>query len=562
MPTSYDPALVDQYMQQGMERMDAQQAAWNDAVAAEQAAIPWTISSSGAIPASKAFMSSGQSYTPTSDRFVYQPGKELPGGEGSYNTTIPEGWLNATTGKISAKKPDDSQILQDAAIGRPDSAIRTGQLLTDGSGNYFDMGGQYLGQFTPAQVEQYFNKTAAINQQMQDQNAASHGGFMNPLTGIGLVLSAGALGGAFGGLGGMFGGGEPLLGAGGMTGAEMASLPAWEGAGSGLAASTGLSGGANVGSSIWDSIDQAIQNFTSSGGAEPFNGSLGGTLGPGSTVPGGLDYAGQLASGQVTAGPSYNLMDTLTTALGGGGSNLSSLSNLTKLLGGSGATGTAGTSGVQGLLKQLLGGGTGTGTGNGLSSLFGGGNSNDYAGVLSALLGAYGSNNAADKYAATMDKAIAASDPFASQRPQYQTQFANMNNGTMNPLDTPWMQNLTNTTIDNTAQRLSAKYGGDVSSLGVKNAITNQVNAANTPVAMDYLKTIGNAAGMNINPSAGQTTAAAAAGNLNNTNATYGNLGVAANSLINGQQPSLLQQLYGAYNNQNGNNSNSSGVSV
>lgn len=55
-------------------------------------------------------------------------------------------------------------------------------------------------------------------------------------------------------------------------------------------------------------------------------------------------------------------------------------------------------------------------------------------------------------------------------------------------LKSPLMQNLSDVTLDNTARRLTSKYGGDVGSLGVQNEIAKQINAANAPLALDYYK--------------------------------------------------------------------------
>ena len=158
-------------------------------------------------------------------------------------------------------------------------------------------------------------------------------------------------------------------------------------------------------------------------------------------------------------------------------------------------------------------------------------------------------NQGMDKYTEAMKYAIDNSDPFKEQRPQYQSLLSDamagrLNSGNnsnyadvrsaaegnpnmlnMNPVNNPafmntdpranpnymnmdatnnpWladtnpetlmnsplMRNLTETTLDNSARRLTAKYGGEVDSLGVRNEIAKQINAANAPLALDYYKT-------------------------------------------------------------------------
>jgi len=277
------------------------------------------------------------------------------------------------------------------------------------------------------------------------------------------------------------GGAGAGVGAADATSAALASnIGGTSGLGFDLAATT-----AGVGNGV--GMDSMI-----TGGADGVGANLANTVGTGfGSTPapaGGLDFA----SGYGAAGGAG-------AAAGGTGAGGSVWDSIAKTLGINTVGAAAGTNG----LKDIIGG------------------------VIGGVL----KGGAADDYKADMAGAAAAADPFGSQRGLYQTLFNNLNNGSVNLMDAPWMKNLRDTTIDNTAQRLSTKYGGDVSSLGVRNAITNQVNAVNAPLGMDYLKTIGNAAGMNIQPSSGSILANAATGNLNNTNQANGNYGTAANAL-------------------------------
>ena len=309
-----------------------------------------------------------------------------------------------------------------------------------------------------------------------------------------------------------------LAGAGG-AGAGLDSLGAWE---------AGMSGGAPAGAT---------------GGA----GALAGT-----PYAGMAGTAGGLASTVAPSLPTGTLPGSGVTdemlITGQNAANTGTLGTMAEGALGTGATaaGAAGNSSIWDSIAKALGVTTTAVGTTGLKDIIGG------------LVSGYGASNTADKYAEAMKYAADKADPFSSQRGLYQTLFNSMNGvggapATTDPFNTPWMQNLTNTTVDNTAQRLSSKYGGDVSSLGVKNKITQQVNAANTPIAMDYLKTMGNAAGMNIQPNAGQILATGAGNSAGLDTKTWGNYGVAANG--------ALDWLF-KNNNNNSNTTSGSGWSI
>jgi hypothetical protein len=317
------------------------------------------------------------------------------------------------------------------------------------------------------------------------------------------------------------------------------------------------------------------------------------------------------------AGQNLNGFNGVTGGAGGGtnaGGANSILGNLAKLLGGGSAAGglgaAGGATGLAGFLQALTGeSGGGTQGTNGAQG-----------GItpLGALIGAIGNNSASNNYAAAIKQAAAAADPFASQRPAFQGQFQqdvnafpgqiqhaadtadpfgqfrqgnqtlfnDLTSGKTNLNNTPWMQNLTNTAVDQSAQRLSSKYGGDVNSLGVRNTIANNVNAQNAPIAMSYLNTLlsggtntsgnastagnilnqgntslltglGNAAGANINPNSGQILATGAAQNLQNSNQLVGTIGAGANSLLQPNSLNTLTSLFGGNSNGGGSNVNS-----
>lgn len=360
---------------------------------------------------------------------------------------------------------------------------------------------------------------------------------------IGLGLGVGALGNYL--ATGSLGYGAPSLadatggvagGASGGTGLTLGS----SGAGLQLPASMGgTATGAGLSSSLAGTGFNAGLTSLGATGA-----SLASSLAP---VGSGLTPAG-VSAGVPSSSAGGGLFSAGTTpgtvgAAAGAGDFGTGLSTAAGVAGAAGtvANGAASTSIWDDIAKAVGGTATAAGASNSLKDIFGG------------LIGAYGANDTANTYADAMKYAVDKADPFASQRPLYQTLFANMNNGTTNPMETPWMQNLNNTTLDNGLQRLTSKYGGEVNSLGVKNELTKQMQAASTPTMMDYLKTIGNAAGMNIQPNSGAIAAQGATGAVPLNNQIYGNAGVAGNSILD-----MMFRNINSNNISNSNNSNNS----
>lgn len=287
-----------------------------------------------------------------------------------------------------------------------------------------------------------------------------------------------------------------------------------------LTGAAGAGVGAGAGSLGVDGGMFGLPTATSAGGIS------GGTLGTGSGASlastigagGGFDPTAQMMAENMGGSAGYTGAGLDASALATA-ENMGGSAGIAGAGGAASAGGTAATSSVWDQIAKALGISPTSAAATGLKDILGG--------VLGGVL----KGNAGQDFKGDISAAAAAADPFGSQRGFYQTLFHDMNSGAVNPMDVPWMKNLRDTTIDNTAQRLSSKYGGDVSSLGVRNAITQQVNATNAPVANDYLKTIGNAAGMNIQPSSGSVLANAATTNLQNTNQANGNYGTAANAL-------------------------------
>jgi hypothetical protein len=465
------------------------------------------------------------------------------------------------------------------------------------------------------------------------------GPFAAAIGGAGML--SGALGGAAGGMGATAGAFDPVAGTAAGVG-EGATGGA--GMGSGLSSSL-TSMGSNVPTAVggysadapgfWDGLTQSAggevpgaasdaglssaANASSQVGGDAAAGGAG-TTGmelPGmGTVAGGAGLAGaasQFAQSQgATMDSSYQAPSGTPLSNSAPGTNTGSL--LSQLLGPSSTSGgmqrfNTGNSQLDTILNGLAGGQGGqNNSGGGLGALLGTG------------IGAIGMGSANDAYAAAIKQAAAAADPYASQRPAMQQQFADqvknfpgnlqtaastadpfsafrqqnqqlygdLTSGKTNLNDTPWMQNLTNTAVDQSAQRLSSKYGGDVNSLGMRSNIANSVNAQNAPVAMSYLNSLlnagtntssnaasagnilgagntslltatGNAAGANINPQSGQILGQGALQQYNNSNSLAGTLGSGFNNLL---QPNTLDSLSKLYGSISGGGSNTgTGVS-
>jgi hypothetical protein len=388
-------------------------------------------------------------------------------------------------------------------------------------------------------------------EQGKQMPSGSASGLREAIKGLGIGVGLPALGGAFlgafgGGLGslGAAGGAIPgstgeLLAANTLGGVSTDVAAGAAGAGAGAAGEAGLTApglmtmgpagteALGAGSSLAGGLGSLGTPLQAAGAA----GSLASAAGGGGSVDqNGSDYA----LGQMTGNPGGLIPNN---AMGNTAANLGAASGIAGAVnsGIAGAKSITGIPAIDNLLNSLTGSGAATGT-----------YQFPWGDVFKGIAGAIGSSTASSDYLKAIHDAAAAADPFASQRPQYQQQFNDINSGKTDINQMPFMQNLTNTAVDNTAQRLSSKYGGDVSSLGVRNTVANNVNAANAPVAMNYLSQIGNAAGANINPQSGNILATGANNAYNQSQQTAGNLGFAANAAFNGQQPSFIDSLYRA----------------
>ena len=168
--------------------------------------------------------------------------------------------------------------------------------------------------------------------------------------------------------------------------------------------------------------------------------------------------------------------------------------------------------------------------------------------VIGAVGEAYGANEYQKGLLDVMNKAVDRADPFASQRPGWQTEFNKMRDDPDYWSGNGVFGNIVNTAQDSSARKL-ASQGYNMSGNFATGVNKAGVTAA-MPYANDYMKIVGNAAGANIDPgNAGNImstmgTAAAGAGKD-----FAGALGYGAQSVMNGRQPSGLDQLFGTNKN-------------
>ena len=168
--------------------------------------------------------------------------------------------------------------------------------------------------------------------------------------------------------------------------------------------------------------------------------------------------------------------------------------------------------------------------------------------VIGAVGEAYGANEYQKGLLDVMNKAVDRADPFASQRPGWQTEFNKMRDDPDYWSGNGVFGNIVNTAQDSSARKL-ASQGYNMSGNFATGVNKAGVTAA-MPYANDYMKIVGNAAGANIDPgNAGNImstmgTAAAGAGKD-----LAGAIGYGAQSVMNGRQPSGLDQLFGTNKN-------------
>lgn len=386
---------------------------------------------------------------------------------------------------------------------------------------------------------------ANTNYVTRDTNQSALGNFISELGQMG----AGAAGmyGAVSGLGNLFGNGLASL-SGTTTPSVTSSVtngvpftPEQQVGGWSTSAT-----GDNIGE--WDWLDNALQgdnngiDFTpGAAGGDAVNGwdfpvdtTAGGTTIPASSI--GADF-GDVAMPPGTTAPSgvfgsnaYGDPMTVIKQIAQGTLPLSSL------------FGAGGTSNQQG------------------TSAFGTGQPN-YGNALAALFGYMGNQDMANKLLEATKYATDKADPFASQRPYYQSALKNMYDNPSQVMNNSVFSGIRDQAMNATQRALSAKgYGGSGNeALGMMQAGTQ----AQTQFAMPYLQQLATNAGAGFGPGQagsiyqqGQTQAAQAQNNA------YGNIGYGINQAIGNRSP--LEDLFGRItsNGGQGNTGGGSGINI
>ena len=155
--------------------------------------------------------------------------------------------------------------------------------------------------------------------------------------------------------------------------------------------------------------------------------------------------------------------------------------------------------------------------------------------VIGAVMEAYGQDNYRDDLLEVMNRAITESDPFRTQRPRYFEPLYQA--ATQGVGGTPYGEAIANSTLRKLSSTGDAGY--DITGLGA-NTLAKNLNSA----SLDYVKALTplTGAGFQANTGAatnvGQQAAQAGMGQS-------GALGSAFSSIMNGNQPSSLERLFG-----------------
>lgn len=191
---------------------------------------------------------------------------------------------------------------------------------------------------------------------------------------------------------------------------------------------------------------------------------------------------------------------------------------------------TGGGGGLSGLLKQIFGGGGAPG-----SYQF------PWGTAISSLLGFLGNKEQSKDLNGLMQQIMAAQDPFASQRPQYQKQLSGLASNPSNFFSDPAISQAIKSAMDQSNRSLVAQ--GYNSSGNQMAELTKVAQNEAFKQYLPFLQQIGGFAGAGFGP--GNMAGAGAVGQAGAaaTNQGIGNLGVGLQSVLSGQQPTLLDIL-------------------
>ena len=349
------------------------------------------------------------------------------------------------------------------------------------------------------------------------------------------------IGGAFAGAGALGSGGlGNFLSSFGGTGAGGAGTPAWWDFGSGVGSSGSIPGGASTLSDIW-------QNIQNGGvGDIPWGNNLM-DLGENS----GFDLT------EAMNAPGFDPVQTLSDA----GIDWNSLGSQWEQALGASGTQNAALSGPGGFLKALMNNPQmamqtlGQLPGSTLQGLFGGNSSTGsysfpFGKVLGGLLESYGANKKQNSLESSLKQALSYADPFHNQRPWYQRQFADLTENPSNFFKNSAIKSAidfedqaTNRKLAGQGYNMSGNFAEEVAQARMREAFKQYI---------PYTDMIGTAAGYKLGTgNSGSIAANMAPGIAQGEQQVLGGPGSALQSLLTGQQPSYLEQLYGASPNQN-----------
>ena len=388
-------------------------------------------------------------------------------------------------------------------------------------------------------THQIFRQTIA-----KDDPSSAFGNFASNLAQMG--GAAAGMYGAVSGLGNLFGNGLASLSGSASTPSVTSSVtngvpftPEQQVGGWSTSAT-----GDNMGE--WDWLDNALQGDnngidftpgamggdTGSGWDFPVNNTMGGTTIPASSI--GADFgdvpvaSGSTAPSGTFGGNVYGDPLTIVRQIANGTLPLSSLFN---------ADGTSNATNF---------------TSNGIN----------YGNVLASLFGYMGNQEMADSLLEASRNAADRADPFAAQRPYYQSALKNMYDNPSQMMNNSLFSGIRDQAMNATQRALSAKgYGGSGNeALGMMQAGTQ----AQTQFAMPYLQQLATNAGAGFGPGqAGSIYQQGAGGAAQAQNNAYGNIGYGINQAIGNRSP--LEDLFGRITSNGGQGNtggNGSGINI
>ena len=194
---------------------------------------------------------------------------------------------------------------------------------------------------------------------------------------------------------------------------------------------------------------------------------------------------------------------------------------------------------------------------NGLGNLFrnvfgnngAGGYQFPWSQAIGSLFGAVGQNNAAKTLAGSIDRAAELADPFRAQRPFYQGQLQQMYTDPNYFTNSPVMRGLVDDSTNQMQRKLASQgynYAGNTPA-----ELTKLATNESFKYAQNQQNMTAGAAGAGFGPGQAGTIAgqgALAQPALNNQ--MFGNIGVGLGSIFQGNQPTAAQQTNGASRNQ------------